>query len=209
MAKIAGKKVETISGLDLVKCRVAVDPICTGGQLRDWCHQSNVETMHIRRKARDHLAGRPGFQPSSPRPWDPPQTHFPGIVPISTSLVGQSDRGAIAITSMSAYTIGFGFVITRLVRPGTLGWDEEPFMAQSRFEVSLRFPDGRTVSTGRPPVTPSQPGRSCGCTAAAVARITTRCDGGPGRCRPAGRWSSSANGRAWASAKPGSASKRG
>jgi hypothetical protein len=106
--------------------------------------------MHIRRKARDPLARRPGLQPSSPRPWDPPQTQFPGIVPISTLLVGQSDRGAIAITSMSAYTNGFGFVITRLVRPGTPGWDEEPFMAQSLFEISLRLSHGRTVSTGRP-----------------------------------------------------------
>jgi hypothetical protein len=90
------------------------------------------------------------LQTSVPRPWDSPQTQFPGIVPISTLLFGQSDRGATAITSMSAYTNGFGFVITRLVRPGTPGWDEEPFTAQSRFEVSLQLSDGRTVSTGRP-----------------------------------------------------------
>ena len=106
--------------------------------------------MRIRRKARDPLARRPGLRPSTPRPWDPPQTQFPAIVPISTLLLGQSDLGAIAITSMSAYTNGFGFVVTRLVRPGTPGWDQEPFTAQSLFEVSLRFSDGRTVSTGRP-----------------------------------------------------------
>ena len=96
------------------------------------------------------MARRPGLQPSTPQPWDPPQTQFPGIVPISTLLFGQSDRGAIAITSMSACTNGFGFVITRLVRPGTPGWDQEPFTAQSLFEVSLRLSDGREVSTGRP-----------------------------------------------------------
>ena len=106
--------------------------------------------MRIRRKARDPLARRPGLRPSTPRPWDPPQSQFPAIVPISTLLLGQSDLGAIAITSMSAYTNGFGFVVTRLVRPGTPGWDQEPFTAQSLFEVSLRFSDGRTVSTGRP-----------------------------------------------------------
>jgi hypothetical protein len=107
--------------------------------------------MHIRRKTRDPLARRPPLQTSVPRPWDPPQTQFPGIVPISTLLFGRSGRAAMAITSMSAYTNGFGFVITRLVRPGTPGWDEEPFTAQSLFEVSLRLSDGRTVLIGRPP----------------------------------------------------------
>lgn len=41
-------------------------------------------------------------------------------------------------------------MITRLVRPGTPGWDQEPFTAQGSFEVSLRLSDGRTVSTGKP-----------------------------------------------------------
>lgn len=106
--------------------------------------------MHIRRKARDPLARRPRLQLSTPRPWDPPQTQFPGIVPISTLLFDQSDRAAIAITSMSAYTNGFGFAVTRLIRPGTPGWDQEPFTAHTSFEVSLQLSDGRTVSTGRP-----------------------------------------------------------
>jgi hypothetical protein len=107
--------------------------------------------MHIRRKAPGPLARRARLQPSSPRPWDPPQTQFPGIVPISTLLLGQSGRAAMAITSMSAYTNGFGFVVTRLVRPGTPGWDQEPFTAHSLFEVSLLLSDGRLVSTGRSP----------------------------------------------------------
>jgi hypothetical protein len=72
-------------------------------------------------------------------------------VPINIMLFGQSDQGAMAITRMSAYTRGFGFVINRLVRPGTPGWDQEPSMAQSSFEVSLRLADGRMVSTAKPP----------------------------------------------------------
>lgn len=107
--------------------------------------------MHIRRKARDPLARRPRLQLSTPRPWDPPQTQFPGIVPIKTLLFDRSDRAAIAITSMSAYTNGFEFVVTRLIRPGTPGWDQEPFAAHRSFEVSLQLSDGRTVSTGKPP----------------------------------------------------------
>lgn len=58
--------------------------------------------MHIRRRARDPLARRPGLQPSTSRPRDPPQAQFPGTVPISTLIFERSDRGAIALTSMSA-----------------------------------------------------------------------------------------------------------
>jgi hypothetical protein len=107
--------------------------------------------MDIRRNAQDPSARRPRLQPSTPRPWDPPQTQFPGIVPINTLLFERSDRAAMAITSMSAYPNGFGFEVTRLVRPGSPGWDQEPFTAQGSFEVSLQLSDGRTVSTGKPP----------------------------------------------------------
>ena len=89
---------------------------------------------------------------STPSPWDLPQTQFPGMVPAGTLLAGRSDRAAVAITSMAAYSNGFEFAVTRLVRPGTPGWDEEPVTAQSRFEVALRLSDGREVSAGRPPV---------------------------------------------------------
>lgn len=107
--------------------------------------------MHIPRRAREPKARRPRLQPSVPGPWDRPQTQFPGAVPISTLLFGRSDRAAVAITRMSAYTTGFEFVVTRLVRAGTPGWDEEPFAAHRSFEINLQLSDGRTVSSGRPP----------------------------------------------------------
>jgi hypothetical protein len=72
-------------------------------------------------------------------------------VPINTLLFDRSDRAAIAITSVSAHTNGFEFVVTRLIRPGTPGWDQEPFAAHRSFEASPQLSDGRTVSTGKPP----------------------------------------------------------
>jgi hypothetical protein len=50
----------------------------------------------------------------------------PGIVPINTLLFDRSERAAIAITGMSAYPNGFEFFVTRLIQPGTPGWDEDP-----------------------------------------------------------------------------------
>ena len=110
------------------------------------------------RKAPGQGPRRPRLQTSAPNPWDRPQTQFPGIVPIGTLLFDRSERAAIAITGMSAYTSGFEFSVIRLIRPGTPGWDEdpepgapgEPFAAHRSFEISLRLSDGRTIGSGRP-----------------------------------------------------------
>ena len=79
-------------------------------------------------------------------------------MPINTLLFDRSERAAIAITGMWAYPNGFEFSVTRLIQPGTPGWDEDPvpgatgnrFAAPPSFEVSLRLSDGRTVTGGRP-----------------------------------------------------------
>jgi len=114
--------------------------------------------MRIFRKAPGPWARRPRLQTSVPSPWDRPQTQFPGIVPINTLLFDRSERAAIAITGISAYTNGFEFSVTRLIRPGTPGWDQdpepgvpgEPFAAHRSFEISLQLSDGRMVISGRP-----------------------------------------------------------
>lgn len=115
--------------------------------------------MHFLRRAPGPAAARARLQTSEPHPWDPPQTAFPGIVPISTLLFERSDRAAIAITGISAYRNGFEFSVTRLIQPGTPGWDEdpvpsargEPFAAHRSFDISLQLSDGHTVVGGRPP----------------------------------------------------------
>lgn len=129
--------------------------------------QVKADGMRFFRKPRREWPRRLRLQTSGPDPWDPPQTAFPGIVPINTLLFDRSERAAVAITGMAAYPNGFEFSVTRLIQPGTPGWDEdpepgapgEPFAAHRSFEISLQLSDGRTVISGRPhaDVEPAEP----------------------------------------------------
>jgi len=101
---------------------------------------------------------RPSLQRRVPRPWDPPETEFPAIVPISTLPFDRSEQTAIAITGISAYSNGFEIFVTRLIRPDALGLDEDPvpgaprgILAERRsVHISLQLSDGRTVTSGTP-----------------------------------------------------------
>jgi hypothetical protein len=103
---------------------------------------------------------RPTLQRRVPHPWDPPETEFPAVVPISTLQFGRSETNAIAITGMSAYSNGFEIFVTRLIRPDALGFDEDPLPDAPRgllaerqsFQISLQLSDGRLVTSGRPPL---------------------------------------------------------
>jgi hypothetical protein len=94
-----------------------------------------------------------------PRPWDPAETEFPGIVPINTLQFDRSEQTAIAITGIWAYTNGFEFSVTRLIRPDAPGFDTDPVPRAPRgilaerqcFQVSLRLSDGSRVISGRSP----------------------------------------------------------
>jgi hypothetical protein len=102
---------------------------------------------------------RPVLQRRVPRPWDPPETEFPAVVPISPLRFGRSEQTAIAITGISAYSNGFEFAVTRLIRPDLPGWDQDPgpgaprvmFVDRQGFQISLRLSDGRVLTTGNPP----------------------------------------------------------
>jgi hypothetical protein len=101
---------------------------------------------------------RPALQRRVPRPWDPPETEFPAIVPISTLQFDRSDQTAIAITGIWAYSNGFEIFLTRLIRPDAPGFDQDPVPGAPRgllaerqsFQISLQLSDGRTVTSGRP-----------------------------------------------------------
>ena len=68
---------------------------------------------------------RPALHRRVPRPWNPPEAEFPAIVPIDTLHFDRSEQAAIAVTGMSAYSNGFEFVVTALIRPGAAGFDAE------------------------------------------------------------------------------------
>ncbi len=96
---------------------------------------------------------RPTLQPRLPRPWDPPETEFPGIVPINTLHLGRSKQAAIAITGMSAYTNGFEIFVAALIHPDAPGFDAETpnggMLAYKPYQIRLQFSDGRQVISGR------------------------------------------------------------
>jgi hypothetical protein len=101
---------------------------------------------------------RPTLLRRVPRPWDPPETEFPAIVPISTLQFDRSEQTAIAITGISAYSNGFEIFVTRLIRPDAPGFDGDPVPGAPRgmlaerqsFQISLLLSDGRTVTSGTP-----------------------------------------------------------
>ena len=111
----------------------------------------NADSMRLFHKA---PPARPALQRRVPRPWDPPQTEFPGIVPISTLQFDRSEQAAIAITGMSAYSNGFEIFVTALIHPGGPGFDAETpdggMLANKPYQISLKLSDGRTVTSGRP-----------------------------------------------------------
>jgi hypothetical protein len=93
-----------------------------------------------------------------PRSWDPPETEFPGSVPIGTRPFGRSEQTAITITGILAYSNGFEIFLTRLRRPDAPGFDEdlEPgapggeLAGLEPFRFSVEFSDGRTVTHDKP-----------------------------------------------------------
>jgi hypothetical protein len=99
---------------------------------------------------------RPALRPRPNRPWDPPQTEFPAVVPISTTLFTPSGQTALAITGISAYSSGFEVFVTQLIRPDAPGYDDDtdrpPYV-----QLSLRLSDGRTVTVERPTLEETEP----------------------------------------------------
>ena len=66
----------------------------------------------------DELPGPERAEVPSPQPWDPPEAEFPGVVPGSTLLLGQSGQAAVAITGILAYSAGFEIFLTGRIRRG-------------------------------------------------------------------------------------------
>jgi hypothetical protein len=90
------------------------------------------------------------------RPWERPDTEFPDVVPVGTLQFATTGPAAVAVTGLLAYSNGFEFFVTRLVRPdgpGSLierrppnpGW---PRVSQETFKVGVVFADGGQAFTG-------------------------------------------------------------
>ena len=162
----------------VIKTRVSI----TGGKRRDVTDSSEFKTLVRKRmgvtgetytQAMRYLllaAGAavpsagvaagplPPPQRGVPRSWDPPETEFPGIVPIGTRPFGRSEQTAITITAILAYSNGFEIFLTRLRRPDARGFDEDldpgppggTLVDPETFRFTVEFSDGRTVTHDGP-----------------------------------------------------------
>jgi len=100
----------------------------------------------------------PAAEPAPPRrhhPWDPPETDFPGIVPIDTLVLVRTADVAVAITGLSAFPAGIEIFLTARMRPSADHPEEHApgglrDLAASRrtFRFGLQFADGGKVAGG-------------------------------------------------------------
>jgi hypothetical protein len=112
----------------------------------------------------------PASEPAPPRrhyPWEPPEAEFPGIVPIDTLLLGRTDRVAVAVTGLSAFSAGIEIFVTARIRPGAghlaelrPGGPRDLAGVRGSFRFGLQFSDGGKAAGspgGGPPDHDSEP----------------------------------------------------
>jgi hypothetical protein len=100
----------------------------------------------------------PAPEPEPPErhhhPWDPPEAEFPSVVSMDTTILGRSDRAAVAITGLAAFRNGFEIQLTAHTRPEAgAAAGPGPREARDSFRFGLLLPDGTKVfgRHGRPP----------------------------------------------------------
>jgi hypothetical protein len=104
----------------------------------------------------------PAAEPEPARahhPWDPPEAEFPAAVASGPLMLGRTERAAVAITGLSAYSAGFEIFVTARFRPdpgasGPLGrtpGGPQPLVAPRSFRFGLQLADGTKVIGERGP----------------------------------------------------------
>ncbi len=102
------------------------------------------------------------------RPWERPETEFPVLVPVGTMPFDTTGPSAVAITGVLAYSNGFEFLATRLVRRDAFPPRSAPRPGQGRglgdyggCSIGVAFGDGGQAFTGGhvEPSYPDEPDR--------------------------------------------------
>lgn len=122
------------------------------------------------------LPGEPppdtALQPRVVHPWRRPETEFPALVPVGTLHFTRTEPSEVAVTAVLAYSNGFEFFVTRLLRPDGPGFGhgrgptppglrkDGPAVHQL-MTVGLEFADGSQVigNVPSPPGNEEPPGR--------------------------------------------------
>jgi hypothetical protein len=89
----------------------------------------------------------PEPEPRIHHPWDPPEAELPGNVQISTIQLGRTQRAAVAVTGISAYSGGFEIFLTARFRPdrGGVPQPPDPRAIRRSLRFGLQLSDGRKV----------------------------------------------------------------
>jgi hypothetical protein len=94
----------------------------------------------------------PQPEPRIHHPWDLPDAELPGIVHMDTLPLGRTDRAAVAVTGIAAYSAGFEIFLTARFRPGGEGAEPPgppgppgPGASRRSLRLGLQWPDGRKV----------------------------------------------------------------
>lgn len=132
-----------------------------------------------------------------------PETEFPAVVPVGTLQFDRTEPTAIAVTCVLAYSNGFEFFVTRVLRPdgprfGLGAGPAPPHLRTGRtvnqsLEIGVEFADGgRFFATDTPPLDDEDATGPVlhfgGVSAVRTGRTTA---GGSGHCRQAVGWTSS------------------
>lgn len=98
----------------------------------------------------------PALKCRAARPWERPETEFPAVVPVGTLKFDTTGPTAVAVAGLLAYSNGFEFFVTRLVRPDDHGSlieyrppnPEFRRVSQESLKVGVEFADGGQAFTG-------------------------------------------------------------
>jgi len=105
----------------------------------------------------DMPATEPEPEPRIRHPWDLPDAELPGNVLVDTLPLGRTDRAAVAVTGISAYSAGFEIFLTARFRPervmasgaqrpgAALARMEDPRAIRRSLRFGLQLSDGRKV----------------------------------------------------------------
>jgi hypothetical protein len=92
------------------------------------------------------------------RPWEQPDTEFPAVVPVGTLQFDTTGPIAVAVTGLLAYSNGFEFFVTRLLRPDDPGSSAgreprppnpgRPRISHESFKIGVEFAGGGQAFKG-------------------------------------------------------------
>jgi hypothetical protein len=95
----------------------------------------------------------PAPEPRIHHPWDLPDAELPGNVHADILPLGRTDRAAVAVTGILAYSAGFEIFLTARFRPGGEGAEQppppgpppHPKALRRSLRLGLQLSDGRKV----------------------------------------------------------------